>query len=113
MTVVAYVPDLMDRSKVRAAAPGARWARDGGALADGTGPGDVVVADLSRPGAVEGLAAAAAAGARTIGFGSHVDRATLDAARAAGVGEVMARSEFFRRLPGLLGGEPGAGPAGP
>lgn len=102
MTVVAYVPDLMDRSKVRAVAPGARWARTAAELGHGAGPGVVVVADLGRPGAVDGLAAAAAAGARTIGFGSHVDRATLAAAREAGVGEVMPRSEFFRRLADLL-----------
>jgi hypothetical protein len=103
MTVVAYVPDLMDRSKVKAVAPAVRWARSGAELAGGAGPDVVAVADLSRPGAVDGLGAAAAAGARTIGFGSHVDRDTLAAARTAGVGEVMARSEFFRRLPELLG----------
>lgn len=111
-TVVAFVPDLMDRSKVLAAAPGVRWARSGADLAEGAGPGVVAVADLGRPGAVVGLGAAAAAGARTIGFGSHVDRETLAAARAAGVAEVMARSEFFRRLPGLLSEAPGGGPAG-
>ena len=103
MTVVAYVPDLMDRSKVAAAAPGTRFARTPADLAAGAGPGVVVVADLARPGAVDGLGAAAAAGARTIGFGSHVDRATLAAAAAAGVGEVMPRSEFYRRLAELLG----------
>ncbi|MDQ1373520.1 MAG: hypothetical protein QOJ09_858, partial [Actinomycetota bacterium] len=48
--------------------------------------------------AVQGVAA----GVRTIGFGSHVDRELLDAARAAGCDEVMARSEFFRRVRELL-----------
>jgi len=42
---------------------------------------------------------------RTIGFGSHVDRPTLDAASAAGCSVVLARSEFFRRVGELLGPE--------
>jgi hypothetical protein len=33
-----------------------------------------------------------------VGFASHVDTALLDAARAAGCDEVMARSTVFRRL---------------
>jgi CheY-like chemotaxis protein len=38
----------------------------------------------------------------TIGFVSHVDTATIDAARAAGVGEVMARSVFAQHLAEIL-----------
>jgi hypothetical protein len=51
---------------------------------------------------VDVLAALAAAGIRTIGFGSHVDHDLLDAARAAGCNEVLPRSAFFRRLEELL-----------
>jgi DNA-binding NarL/FixJ family response regulator len=47
-----------------------------------------------------------------IAFGSHVDKARLDEARAAGCDEVMPRSRFSSELPELLrryscgGGEP-------
>lgn len=104
MRVAACVPDLMDRSKVAAAAAAvgadvAFVARPADLAAAGA---DVVVVDLSRPGVLEALASLA--GVRTVGFGSHVDRALLDAARAAGCDEVLARSAFFARLPEVLGG---------
>ena len=103
MKVAAYVPDLMDRSKVAAAGDVTFVARP----ADLAGvAADVAVVDLSRPGALEALAPLA--GVRTIGFGSHVDRALLDAARAAGCDEVLPRSAFFARLPELLGATPPA-----
>ena len=103
MKVVAYVPDLMDRSKVSGAAPGATFVASPGALAGAAAGADVVVVDLGRPGALEALAALAGSGARVVGFGSHVDRDALDAARAAGCTEVLPRSAFFRDLPALLG----------
>jgi hypothetical protein len=59
------------------------------------------VVDLSRPGAVDALGAVPA-GVRTIAYGSHVDTAVLDAARAAGCDEVLPRSAFFSHLPTLL-----------
>lgn len=37
-----------------------------------------------------------------IAFGSHVDRARLDGARAAGCAEVLPRSKFSSDLPALL-----------
>lgn len=99
--VLAYVPDLMDRSKV-AAAGDVSFVREPAELADaGSGDGvELVVVDLGRAGVVEVLPSVTA---RTIGFGSHVARDLLDAARAAGCDVVLARSEFFRRLPELLG----------
>ncbi|HEY2430722.1 MAG TPA: hypothetical protein VGI06_17440 [Acidimicrobiales bacterium] len=103
MTVVAYVPDLMDRSKVAAAAPAAAFVAAASQLVGAAGPGDVVVVDLSRPGVLDVLAAVVAGGARVVGFGSHVDRPLLEAARAAGCGEVLPRSAFFARLGQLLG----------
>ena len=39
---------------------------------------------------------------RIVAYGSHVDKARLDAARAAGCDEVMARSKFSADLPDLL-----------
>ena len=41
----------------------------------------------------------------TIGFVSHVDTATIEAARKAGVDRVLARSAFVEQLPRLLAGE--------
>ena len=44
------------------------------------------------------------AGIRTVGFVSHVDAATIGAARRAGVDEVMARSTFAGNLAEILQG---------
>ena len=39
---------------------------------------------------------------RTLGYVSHVDAATIDAARAAGIDQVLARSAFVNQLGGIL-----------
>jgi len=91
--VEVYAPDLMDRSKISAALPGCVVARR---VAD-LGHAPVVIVDLSRPGVVEAIGRLVGEGRRVIGFGSHVDRATMDAAAGAGA-EVMARSAFFSRI---------------
>jgi hypothetical protein len=99
MTVSLFVPDLMDRSKITAVVPGAVVAAR---LTELPGDaGDTVVVDLSRPGVLDAVAPLAARGVRVIGFASHVDRAGLEAARAAGI-EVFARSAFFGRIAELL-----------
>lgn len=97
--IVAYVPDLIDRSKVAGAGEAVFVSRPGdlAGLSDGA---DVVVVDLTRPGAVE--AVAGLSHGRVIGFANHTARQTMEAARAAGCGAVMARSEFFSRLDELL-----------
>ncbi len=87
-----YVPDLMDRSKLR----GVRFVRRPEDLVEADE--DLLVVDLSRPGVLEVIPRLA--GRRVVGFGSHVDRATLDAARAAGC-QAFARSELFRKWPDL------------
>jgi PleD family two-component response regulator len=46
----------------------------------------------------------ALAAVRTVGFVSHVDTATIEAARQAGVGRVLSRSAFVEQLPDLLAG---------
>ena len=97
MTVVAYVPDLMDRSKV-AAAGDVTFVDDPQALVDA--PGDVVVVDLMRPGVLEVLPALQ--GRRVIGIGRHTERTVLEAASAAGCDEVLPRSSFFPHLDRLL-----------
>jgi PleD family two-component response regulator len=42
------------------------------------------------------------AGIRTLGYVSHVDTTTIEAAKAAGIDEVMARSGFTAQLPEIL-----------
>ena len=96
-TVAAYVPDLMDRSKLPA---GTAFAGTPGALVDMEA--DVVVVDLSRPGVLDVLPLLA--GRRVVGFGSHVDTDLLAAARAAGCTEVLPRSAFFADPSRVLGG---------
>jgi DNA-binding NarL/FixJ family response regulator len=96
----------MDRSKVQAVGGDAvRFVSSAAALVDAASDAAVrtVVVDLSRPGVLDALSALTTAEVRTIGFGSHVDSALLDAARAAGCDEVLPRSAFFRRLQELLG----------
>ena len=100
-SVVAYVPDLMDRSRVEIACRTAgrtvefvaRPADLARAVADGA---RFVVVDLAPAGVLDILAHLAPA--HTVGFASHVDRTLLEAARAAGCDEVLARSAVFRRL---------------
>ena len=98
MKIAAYVPDLMDRSKVAAAVPGVEFVANPRLLVEVEA--DLVVLDLSRPGVLEALSGLAHV--RSVGFGSHVDVETLEAARAAGCDVVLARSAFFGGLPGVL-----------
>ena len=98
--VVAYVPDLMDRSRFSAAAGvDVRFVNAPAdlAAASRSAGATTVVVDLSRPGVLDALAEGGIAG-RIVGFGSHVDTELLDAARAAGCSEVLARSRFFAHL---------------
>jgi DNA-binding NarL/FixJ family response regulator len=91
MRCVVLSVDLMDRSRFPA---GTTFVRDG---ADLDGEADVVAVDLSRPDALAAIERlrAAGTGARVVAYGSHVDRALLDAAREAGADAVLARSAFF------------------
>jgi len=103
MRVAAYVPDLMDRSRVDAAARGAGATVSHAGAPGGLDPtADLVVVDLGRPGVLDVLASHSAQ--RTVGFASHVDRDLLRAARRAGCQTVLTRSAFFSRLGSLLAG---------
>lgn len=101
--IVAYVPDLMDRSKLSAVNADVRFAASADALVEAASkPGvDVVVVDLSRDGVLDALRGLPE-GLRSIGFGSHVDTELLASARAAGCTEVLPRSKFFSTLATLL-----------
>lgn len=96
--IAAYVPDLMDRSRLggRAitfvAAPADLEAIDA----------DLYLVDLGRPNVLQAVGALAGREATVIGFGSHVDAELLAAARTAGCTEVLPRSRFFARLAELL-----------
>ena len=100
--VVAYVPDLMDRSRVSAVGD-VTFVADPSRLAERAAEegAEVVVVDLTRPGALEAVAGVEA---RVVGFANHTERELMDAARAAGCDTVLARSAFFARLGELLGG---------
>jgi CheY-like chemotaxis protein len=120
--VVVCAPDLMDQSKIRAAAASAApnleidlvFVRSAAlaVAAIGDPPADVVVLDLSRPGVLDAIDALATARRQRghplamVGFGSHVDRELLDGAAAHGCDRVLPRSGFFAALPAVLA--PGA-----
>jgi DNA-binding NarL/FixJ family response regulator len=103
--IVAYVPDLMDRSKVAAAADVTFVARPA-ELADAAtaNRADLVVVDVTRPGVVDALPSISVP---VLGFSKHTNRQAIDDALAAGADRVLARSAFFARLDDLLAGRTG------
>jgi hypothetical protein len=94
--IVALVPDLMDRSRVSAALPEARFTRDPADCAGAT----VVLVDLARHAGEVAAVRAAAPAARVVAFGPHVDDDALDRARADGADTVLPRSRFFADVAG-------------
>lgn len=112
--ILCAIDDLMFTSKLRVAAKQTgteiKFVRSPEALlaeARQTQPSLVILdlnADRLRPiDMLEAVKAdAALAEVRTIGYASHIDVDRINAARAAGATEVMARSAFVARLPELL-----------
>jgi DNA-binding NarL/FixJ family response regulator len=100
--VAAYVPDLMDRSRMTAALPDVRFLASPSDLA--SADADVIAVDLTRGGVVPALAELAARPSRprVVGFANHERRDLMEAARQAGADVVLARSAFFSRLPDVL-----------
>lgn len=102
-SVLAYAPDLMDRSRLTAAVAGLRVAPTPAALVElagaelERGDGVVVLVDLSRRGVLDAVRVLAGRGVRVVGFAPHVDDALLAAGRDAGA-EVLARSRLFARV---------------
>ena len=92
MRVVAFVADLMDRSRLGGSFPALEFASDPATAAGA----DVVLVDLARDAALVPAIRAAAPRARIVAFGPHVDTVTLDRAAADGADAVLARSQFFR-----------------
>jgi hypothetical protein len=92
--VVVLAPDLLDRSKIAAALPGAAFVGAAAQLPGAAAGADLVVVDLARPGVAGVLDAVVAGAARVVGFGPHTEASRLAAAGAAGV-VAMPRSRFF------------------
>jgi PleD family two-component response regulator len=112
--ILAVVSDLMFTSKIRTAAARigvdvvfARSSRDALAVME-KGPPALVILDLDSQstdplGTVSAMKAdPALTTVPTVGFVSHVHANLIDAARKAGVDDVMARSAFAERLPAIL-----------
>jgi PleD family two-component response regulator len=112
--ILALVDDLMFRSKIKSIAaqrgvPVTFVQSSDAALAEMRAKTPaLVIFDLNnqRTDPLGTLAAmrndAALASIPTIGYVSHVDVDTINAARAAGAGEVLARSAFAAKLAELL-----------
>lgn len=94
-SVALLVPDLMDRSRVMAAAEamGAKITEVGSAP-------DVLVVDLVAK-TPEAVAEAGSDAGRVIGFAPHVETALLEAAGDAGI-EAMPRSKLFADVAAAL-----------
>ena len=99
--MIAYVPDLMDRSRLGGLGDAVTFVSTIAQIGDAT-HGDTVIVDLGRDGAVTAAGAAAARGARVIGFAAHVDDELLNSAKAAGI-EALPRSRFFKQIGEMLG----------
>jgi CheY-like chemotaxis protein len=112
--ILAIVDDLMFSSKIRAAAGQlgvtvtfARSSEAALAAIREHGP-ELVILDLNSPrtdplGTVAAIKRdAGTRSVRTVGYASHVHTDVIEAARAAGVDEVMARSAFAGRLAEIL-----------
>ena len=111
MPVIAVVDDLIFAARIRETARQVNVEVEltpTAALHDRTGRGgvDAVILDLGAPSALDSLrtlkANPATASARVVGYASHVATETIQAARAGGCDEVVARSAFTRQLPNLL-----------
>src|SRR5438094_800899 len=101
LPVLVMVRDLVFASRISATARAENVAiksvRDPSQLAAESGTRLVV--DLNQDGAIEAAAAwKQQQGGEVIGFVSHVDRATIDRAKAAGIDRVLARSQFVQLL---------------
>jgi PleD family two-component response regulator len=112
--ILAILDDLMFTSKIKTAAgqlaAPVTFARSKADALSGmqTSRPSLVILDLNNPrtdplGIVAAMKAdPALADVPTIGFASHVQTDVIEAARRAGVAEVMARSAFTQKLPEIL-----------
>ena len=113
--ILAVLDDLMFTSKIKTTAGQLGVAVSFVRSADAAlaemrkAPPSLVILDLNNPrtsplAIVQSMKAdPALASVPTLGYVSHVDTATIDAARQAGVGEILARSAFTMQLADILG----------
>jgi hypothetical protein len=116
--VVHFITDMLFASKVREAAKHLgltiQGVRDPQALATAAREAKLVIVDLRVPRALEALDALssdpAARAIPSVAFIDHERTDVMDAARAKGVGQVMAKGQFANALPKLLAGVMGPPP---
>jgi hypothetical protein len=89
--VVAFVTDLMDRSRLTTALDGVEFARE---PVQAVGA-DIVLVDLPRFGSRLAEVRAAAPGARVVAFGPHVDGEAFAQALRDGADATLTRSRLF------------------
>jgi hypothetical protein len=108
---VAYlVRDMLFTSKIREVARqlgvSVASARDAAGLVEAARGARLVVLDLRLEGALDALARLRQepelAAVATVGFIDHERTDVMDAARAGGIGEVMAKGQFANALPRLM-----------
>lgn len=109
MPLLVAVRDLLFRSKIQAEAdrlgiPLRHAPRTRPLSESAREPGvEAVIADLSEPGVLEEVRIAKRAGGpRVVGFLGHLQTDLMQAAREAGVDEVLTRGEVVRRLGEVL-----------
>jgi DNA-binding NarL/FixJ family response regulator len=108
--VVYMISDMLFSSKLREAAKATgvsvQAVRDAAGWAAAAREAKLAIVDLRMPVALDALDALAAApgNARTVGFIDHERTDVMDAARARGCSEVMAKGQFANALPKLLAG---------
>ena len=116
--VVQFIQDMLFTSKVREVAKAAgvtvQSARDPAALVASAQGAKLVIVDLRLPRALEALDALAASAATRdvakVGFIDHERTDVMDAARAKGCTQVMAKGQFANALPRLLASLAGTPP---
>jgi len=99
VSVVAFVPDLMDQSKLRLAMPDICFVKEVSELIDVEV--DLVVIDLSKSEVLEILPLI---DSKILGFASHVDKEIISLAEEAGCEKVLPRSKFFHDFDALVNG---------
>jgi len=93
--VSALVTDLIDRSRISVALPGATFML--------TPDADVVIVDLGRGIDQVVTVRNSHPDARIVAYGPHVDDESMAAARSAGADVVVPRSRFFRDPAQIVG----------
>ena len=103
--VVYFITDMLFSSKLREAAKATgvtvQPARDPAAFAAAAREAKLAIVDLRLPAALEALEALGGA-VRTVGFIDHEKTEVMEAARAKGCSDVMAKGQFANALPKLL-----------